>query len=214
MTATERIYQKWLEAKDKKQKRALGGELAAICIKACRAGRLSPPYERHQDDSGRAFWRGGIRALSAWVYCWVQEELQREIPLRDRARYIGRRCKFALIDKIRAYKRRKRDADLRDRSVPDQAEIKRMRLEMVRELAEAGLPSGIKLAQDRQLLIQLMDAYPKRRSNISIARQKNVTEGAIRKRRKRIGAICFERAEGKYQLGVFLRELGLKGTKK
>jgi hypothetical protein len=78
-------------------------------------------------------------------------------------------------------------------------------------LAAAELPDRLSILRDRELLKRLIAAYPIKLSNVSIARQEHVSEGAIRKRRKRIGAICFAFAQGYYQLQCILADLGLKG---
>ena len=211
MTATMRLYSQWLQADNKKDKADFEGQLAAICIAACRTARIAPPYEKKKDDSGRTFWSGGSRALSPWVYRWVSDELGREArPLKDGARFIGRRCVCALIDEIRWQQRRKRNAQMRDRSRNTPAEIDRLRSEMIRELSASGLPDRLRIPRDRELLRRLMAVYPLKLSNVSIAREEHVSEGAIRKRRNRIGASCFRMADGHYQLRCILADLGLK----
>ena len=88
-------------------------------------------------------------------------------------------------------------------------------LSMLKVLAEADLAGKLTIERDKKLLIRLMDGYPARVSNVSIARQWSVSEGAIRKRRKRIRRICFPLAADNYQLRTVLKALGLSdGTKK
>src|SRR5271166_5049131 len=188
MTATERLYQQYLRATDEEDKAHYQGQLAAICIAACRKKGLSPPWEKHQ-DAGRDYWTGGYQTLAPWTYQWVGEELEREVPLKDGARYIGRRCINALIDHIREHKRRRRDAQIRLRKEDDDpTELERLRSGLLRVLADARLPDRLRIEGDRRLLRSLIDGYPRKLSNVSIARELGVTEGAVRKRRRRIAA--------------------------
>jgi hypothetical protein len=206
MTATERLYRQWLQASDE-HKPALEKELAAICIAACRKSGLAPPFEYREDSNGE-FWVGGYRSLASWVYRWVADELVRKVPLKDGARFIARRCKNALIDEIRWRERRRRGASIRYREPNDPAERQRLRCAMLETLAGAGLPAKIRIAEDRKLLQRLMDSLPEKVTNVTVARERGVSEGAIRKRRKRIGIFCFRLAKGDYQLQSVLIRLG------
>ena len=209
ITATERLYSRWLKSKTVKAEQKYQLELAAICVKACRAAKLSPPYEREQTDHGPRI-RGGPLALFQWVCDWVNEELEREIPLKDGARYLGRRSVLALIDEIRANDRRRRGIPIRIRkSWRDLEETERMRDCMLEAFARVGLPGRLPCAKDRELFSRLMEAYPKRLSNAAFARELGLTEGAIRKRRRRIAEACSSFNDGDYHLQVGLRDLRL-----
>lgn len=214
-TASERIYGKWLVAATEEERADLEGQLVAICIASCRIKHYSPPYEwqpnpRHEYGKGRRV--GGPFSLPTWVRGWVSGELSGQRPLDDSGRHIGRRCVNALIDKIRWHERRKRGAQIRNRGRweddPEHDEV--VREVISRELAEVGLPDGLRLEGDRVLLKLLIAAYPARPSNASIAREMGLSEGAIRKRRKRISELCFGIADGRYQLCSHLEQIGLK----
>jgi hypothetical protein len=236
MTATERVYQQWLNARTDDDKKNYEGQLAAICIHACRKVGLVAPFHygyrftrriyRSPEQINKAksmsagidtnpFWAARFRSLAPWVYAWVNAELGRQVPLSDGARYIGRRCINALKDEIRRDQRRRRGAQVRCRPQDDDAfELDRMRSGMRRVLAEADVTDKVNIPGDRALLERLMAAYPRRLSNVELAREDGVSEGAIRKRRKRLGAMLFGVADGNYQLRSVLRALGLKeGTK-
>lgn len=181
-TASERIYKAWLGASLKQERANLEGELVAICIAACRTVHYAPPYEWHEYDdwhqyreygrrSGR--WLGGPFGLPTWVRGWVSGELSGEQPLEDGGLHIGRRCVNALIDKIRWYKRRKRGAPERFRESPyddDPPEKQWSRDKVRRALIRAGLPAKLPIAGDRELFERLVAEYPKRLTNVAIAR--------------------------------------------
>lgn len=102
-TASERVYRQLLDATTKKKRAVFEGQLVAICIVACRRRHFAPPYERDFEAEyvrGKRVWIGGPFSLPSWVRDWVGSEVSGE-PLKDAARYIGRRCVNALIDKIR-----------------------------------------------------------------------------------------------------------------
>jgi hypothetical protein len=221
LTASERIYKALLYARSKKERTALEGQLVAICIAACRTKHFAPPYEwheyydwheypKHGGRSGR--WVGGPFSLPSWVRDWVSGELSGE-PLKDGARYIGRRCVNALIDKIRWHKRRKRGAQERSRAMPedtDPTERQWSRTKVRRAFAEMGLPGKIPIEGDRELFERLVAQYPKKLTNVAIARALGVSEGAIRKRRKRISRICFCTVKHPYLQTTVFKTLGLK----
>lgn len=214
MTKTEEIYGRWLGSDDEAVQSALEGQLVAICITACRMKGLAPPFEKRQ-GAGRSYWEGGYRALPRWVRTWLSVELGREMPLRDHARYIGRRCTYALIDEIKRHQRRRNGAQQRYRpSAIDKAETERVNSEVLDVLRAAKLHTKLRLQKDKELIIFLIQAYPRKLSNVAIAAQQKVSEGAIRKRRKRVGSICFEIADGDPDLKDALLRLGLRqGTK-
>ena len=91
---------------------------------------------------------------------------------------------------------------------PEELEYKQWAMSNI--LAEVGLPDRLQIAGDRNLLKRLMAAYPTKLSNSAIAREMGVSEGAIRKRRRRISEICFALADGGYQLKTLFLKLGLK----
>jgi hypothetical protein len=66
------------------------------------------------------------------------------------------------------------------------------------------------LEKDRALLKRFIAAYPDKLSNVSIALALGLSEGAIRKRRKRISEMCFGMARGNYQLCSDLKQIGLR----
>ena len=211
-TASERIYRKLLDAATEEEYADLEGQLVAICITACRHEKLSPPYEI-RSNSVRDYQAGGPFSLPSWVRNWVGEHLSGDEPLDDSARYLGRRCVNALIDEIRWHKRRKRGAQIRNRKRrgdDDAVELEQQRIEVWRVLTEIGLPGKLPIAGDRELFERLVAGYPKRLTNIAVARALGVTEGAIRKRRKRISQVCFGIADGSYQLATVFKQLGLK----
>jgi hypothetical protein len=238
MTATERLYSQWLHARVAKAKLEFESQIVAICIAACRKAHLTPPFSyedkivyrvraiqrnaRRQSlhtssDAVRSrgidpnpFWLGRFLSLRPWVERWVSDELTREKPLSDGARYIGRRCVFALIDEIRRDQRRRGGAQIRARKQDDDPEeIRYMRSGMREVLGQAGLPAKLNIEKDRKLFRRLMAAYPGKVRNVLVAREWGVSEGAIRKRRKRIARICYPLAEGSYQLRTVLNALGL-----
>lgn len=214
-TASEQIYRRMLDAASEEERAELEGELVAICIAACRHKHYFPPREHDTEaeyECGQRRWVGGPFSLPSWVRGWVRDEVSGE-RLEDDARYIGRRCVNALIDNIRWHQRRKRGAQIRNRGTwgegsPEDLEYQQWAMSQI--LAKVGLPDRLHIAGDRNLLKCLMAAYPAKLSNSTIAREMGVTEGAIRKRRRRISETCFALADGGYQLkSVFLR-LGLK----
>lgn len=224
LTASERIYQKWLDAASAKERADFEGQLVAICITACRRRPQAPPYNKplsppyvwesnptHVYWKGR--WGGGHFSLPAWVRGWVSEELSGEELLEDGARFIGRRCVNALIDKIRWHTRRKRGAQERTRKSPcddDFLEKPWPRAKVRRAFTRIGVPGKLPIAGDRELFERLMAEYPRRLTNVAIARALGVSEGAIRKRRKRISQFCLRAAKDHYLLDVVLKRLGLK----
>lgn len=244
MTATERLYSGWLNARTQAGKANFESQLVAICIAACRAAHLTPPFiyedrvvyrvravqrnprlkplhslsdlKRSQGTDPNPFWLGRFMMLRPWVQNWVSQELEREKPLMDRARFIGRRCVLALIDEIRAYDRRRRGAQIRVHDQEDDPEeIAWLRAGMQKVLGEAAVIEKLALLKDRKLLRRFMAAYPTRLSNVKVALEWGVSEGAIRKRRKRIRQICSPLAAADYQLRMVLQRLGLAGgTKK
>lgn len=144
---------------------------------------------------------------------WVGGELSGEKPLKDGARYIGRRCVNALIDNIRWYKRRKRGAQERFRALPvedDPVNKQWSRNKVLRTVAKVGLPGKLPIAGDRELFERLMAEYPKKLTNVEIARALGVTEGAVRKRRKRISRQCFSLVTDPYLRDTVFKQLGLK----
>jgi hypothetical protein len=147
---------------------------------------------------------------------WVNEQLSGEKPLKDCARFIGKRCVNALIDEIRWHERRKRGAQSRNRKGldDDPLELQRRRSQMREVLADIGLPDRLPIAGDRTLLTRLIDAYPTKLSNALIAREVGLSEGAIRKRRRRISEVCYGLANGSYQLRTTFDQLGLKRVRK
>lgn len=216
-TASERVYRKLLDAATKKERAKLEGELVAICIAACRRKHFAPPYEQEDRESqlkrgGKPRWFGGPFSLPSWVREWVDCEVSGE-PLEDGARYIGRRCVNALIDKIRWHQRRKRGAKERFRAWPcDDGPVERQwsRSKVGRAFAKIGLPRMLPIAGDRELFERLMAEYPKRQTNVAIARALGVSEGAIRKRRKRIAQTCFGIATDPYLRTTVFKQLGIK----
>ena len=212
-TASERVYRDLLDAATNEERQNLEGQLVAICITACRLRRFTPPYEwqphpQHESLKGR--WVGGPFFLASWVRGWVSHEISNNEPLKDGARYIGRRCVFALIDEIRLHERQKRGAKTRNRCIDDPSEDERQRAAILRGLAEIGLPGRLPLEKDRALLKRFIAAYPDKLSNVSIALALGLSEGAIRKRRKRISEMCFGMARGNYQLCSDLKQIGLR----
>lgn len=214
-TASERIYRKMLDAATKKERANLEGQLVAICIAACRRRHFAPPYERDRESEyeyGKPRWVGGPFSLPTWVRDWVGGEVSGE-PLADGARYIGRRCVNALIDKIRWHERRKRGAQERFRAWPyddDSVERQWPRNKVRRAFTKIGLPGKLPIAGDRELFERLVAEYPKRLTNVAIARALGVSEGAIRKRRKRISQVCFAIVADNYLLTTVFKQLGLK----
>lgn len=214
-TASERIYREFLDAATKKERARLEGQLVAICIVACRHRRYAPPYERDlefESEYRKRRWFGGPFSLPSWVRDWVNSEVSGE-ELEDCARYIGRRCVNALIDEMRSHERRKRGARQRLRPWPDDeipVERQWSRNKVLRAFTRIGLPGKLSIAGDRELFERLMAEYPKRLTNVAIARASGVSEGAIRKRRKRISQICFGIATDPYLRTTVFKQLGLK----
>lgn len=221
-TASELVYRELLDAATEEERSILEGQLVAIYIMACRRRPhtppykpLAPPYEwqpnpTHDYLKGR--WVGGHSSIPSWVRGWVSGELSGEEPFEDGARYIGRRCVNALIDKIRYHERRKRGAQIRihRRWENDPEELESEREAITRAQADLGLPDALPLEGDRSLLKRLIAAYPTKPSNVSIAREMGLSEGAVRKRRKRISEMCFGIADGRYQFCNDFEQLGLK----
>lgn len=213
-TVSERIYREFLCAATEEERAKLEGQLVAICIAACRCKHITPPREQVEEsqyENGKARWTGGPYSLPSWVRDWVGGQVSGE-PLTDGARYIGRRCVNALIDEIRWHKRRKRGAQIRNRGrwEDDPEHVEFLREVLAQELADIGLPDALRLEGDRNLLKRLLASYPTKPSNVSIAREMGVSEGAVRKRRKRISKVCFELADGKYHLCTTIEQLGLR----
>jgi hypothetical protein len=214
-TASERIYSEFLAARTKRERARLEGQLVAICIVACRRRRIAPPYERDMEfesEHRKRRWVGGPRSLLSWVRGWVYEEVDGE-PLKDGARYIGRRCVNALVDEIRWHERRKRGAQERFRAwqLDDGlAERQWSRNKVRRAFTKFGLPRKLAIAGDRELFERLIAEYPKRLTNVAIARTLGVTEAAVRKRRKRISQFCLEVVKDPNLLTIAFKQLGLR----
>jgi hypothetical protein len=144
---------------------------------------------------------------------WVRGELSREQPLHDGGRHIGRRCVNALIDKIRWHTRRKRGAKERFRKSPyDDVPVEKQwsPAKVRRAFAKTDLPGRLRIAGDRDLFERLLAEYPTRLTNVAIARELGVSEGAIRKRRKRVSQICSQTVKDPYLLTHVFKRLGLK----
>jgi len=235
MTATERLYSQWRHSCSPKAKLEFESQLEAICIAACRKAHLTPlfSYEnkvvhkvrtlrQRSADAKRSlgidpnpFWLGRFLLLRPWAEQWVREELTHEERLRDGARYIGRRCVLALIDEIRSDQRLRRGAGTRRRKQDDDPEEQeRLRSGMRSVLLDAGLPEMLTIRKDQKLLRRLMADYPAKITNVSIAREWGVSEGAVRKRRKRIAQVCSQLAESNYQLRTVLNALGVGRVRK
>jgi hypothetical protein len=212
-TASERAYRKWLNSTTEEERAKFEGELVAICIVACRTKHCAPPYE-WEAEIGRTYfsgqWTGGPFSLPSWVRSWVAGQLDGGKLLKDRGRYIGRRCVNTLIDQIRLHTRRRRGAEVRVRRFDDNpVEEKWSRDKVRRLLTQIGLPGKLPIPGDRKLFELLVAEYPQRLTNVAIARDWGVSEGAIRKRRKRISRVCFEIAYDNYLINVRLKRLEL-----
>ena len=79
-----------------------------------------------------------------------------------------------------------------------------------RAFTKIGLPGKLPIAGDRELFERLMAEYPKRLTNVAIARALGVSEGAIRKRRKRISRVCFGIVNDYDMETIVFKQLGLK----
>jgi hypothetical protein len=102
MTQTEQLYQRYISAATATEKEDCRRRLACICLKAI--GHLTPPWRGkwHPDFLSLRF-----KARAPWVFRWLDEQLR--IPQKDGCRYIGRRCRFALIKDIRRYQSQSRE---------------------------------------------------------------------------------------------------------
>lgn len=215
-TVSERVYREYLHAATKKERADFQGQLVAICFAACARRHIAPPYEwkpNPKHEHWRGWWIGGPKYLLSWVRNWVAVELSDKKRLKDCGRYIGRRCVNALIDQIRWYKRRKRGAKERRgrwECGDDFVEELWSRNKVRRAFKRAGLPGKLPITGDVDLFERLVAAYPQRLTNVAIARTLGVSEGAIRKRRKRISQVCFELTDDNYLLNVVFKRLGLK----
>jgi hypothetical protein len=78
-----------------------------------------------------------------------------------------------------------------------------------RAFTKFGLPGKLPIAGDRELFERLVAEYPARQTNVAIARALGVSEGAIRKRRKRISEVCLQTVKDPYLLTVVFKQLGL-----
>ena len=83
---------------------------------------MTRDINRSRGTDPNPFWLGRFLLLRPWVEAWVRHELTREERLRDGARYIARRCVFALIDEIRRDQRRRSGAKTRVRQHEDDPE--------------------------------------------------------------------------------------------
>lgn len=210
-TASERIYQQWLHTDDEQEQSDLFGSLKAICIKACRDAYLSPPIEIEMSDSGRSVRTGGYRGLAPWVESWLASALDDKSKQGDGARYIGNRCRLALLDEIRRKTRRREGKAIRKRRISGEEEedARRIRDGMAKMFDRLGLPHKLPISKDRDLFDLLNSAYPRRLSNVFIAHEQGVSEGAIRKRRKRVSRLCRELAGDDHQAKTGLKSIGL-----
>jgi hypothetical protein len=170
-TQTEELYFLYKVSKDPAVKKDCRGRLAAICIKA--VGNLTPPWRgkwNPEFDSLR------YKSRAPWVYRWVDDQLK--LPQSDLCRYIGRRCKNALADEIRAATRKHRVRP-EPAAPPDPSKI----LEQQQELmATLGLHLRYSdLTRDERLLAfdSVMALKPRR--NVDVAKEWGCSEGQVRK---------------------------------
>jgi hypothetical protein len=160
--------------------------LVGICLKAI--GHLTPP------------WRGGwhpdflslrYKARMPWVFRWLEEELKKR--QKDGARFIGRRCRNALIDEIRKHKaeQRRKRLDAGPPQEPLTPEQKQARgIELRQELmAVLGLHMRYSTELNRLDPLErditfdsIMALAPVK--NVELARRYGCSEGQIRKKKK------------------------------
>lgn len=189
-TETEKLYLQFRISRDAAVKKDCRGRLAAICIKA--VGHLTPPWQswRSGKDGSRFskdFDAQRHKARAPWVYRWVDEQLK--TPQMDLCRFIGRRCKNALVNEIRAAKRKHR---VKPGPVvpPTPAEILQRENEQVAARQEVLAQLGkhtthatgkAELTAEERLLAfdSCVKMQPIR--NVDLAKQWDCSEGKIRK---------------------------------
>jgi hypothetical protein len=173
-TEAETLYLLFKVSRNPAERKDCQGRLAAICIKA--VGHLTPPW--------RGKWNPDFdslrhKARAPWVYRWVDEQLK--VPQKDMGRYIGRRCRHALADEIRAAMRKHRVKP--ELTAPSPAQVLGQRQELMAALGKhirhATKSSG--LTPDERLLgfDSVMAGKPLK--NVDLAGQWGCSEGQVRK---------------------------------
>jgi len=103
MTLSEHLYLQYMNADTPEKRHECLRRLVGICLKAI--GHLTPPW-RYQGRWNPNFDALRYKARMPWVFRWLEETLKK--PQKDGARYIGRRCRNALIDEIRRHQAEQR----------------------------------------------------------------------------------------------------------
>jgi len=178
LTQSERLYILYMLGFDQELCRS---KLAAICLTAI--GDLTPPWIRRERPNSTVTWRTEFHALrykarAPWVYRWIDEQLK--VPQMDLCRYIGKRCRQALVDEIRAHTRKHRQPKVTvTKSIE---EIHRDRTEMMAVLGKILRHAGdIDFTIGERALIADSIMAGKPLSNVSVAKQWGCSEGKIRK---------------------------------
>lgn len=197
LTATQWLYREYQTAKrghDTKRMGAAKRALVRICLRAC--GKLRPywydPVRAESDNVpyNPRFWYDAQHDRGRFAESFVAGEIERGMTLEE-ARHIGRRCKLRLIDDIRCvtgFRTQQRDEAFREA------------LSTVTNL-KANLAN-------HKLWIQIKSCSTRREmSNVMIASKWRVSEGWVRKLRKRLAAHLWTQAtnDGERQALAVLR---------
>jgi hypothetical protein len=174
-TETERLYLQFRGSRDATVKKDCRGRLAAICIKA--VGHLTPPWKGKWNPD---FLSLRHKARAPWVYRWMDEQLK--VPQMDLMRFIGRRCKFALLKEIREATRKHHVK--REPATPPTAnqEVERRQQLMAafNKHLKYAFGKAELTAEERVLALDsILKGTPLR--NVDLARQWGCSEGKVRK---------------------------------
>jgi hypothetical protein len=170
-TKTQTLYLLFKFSQKPQERRDAFEGLVLICAKAC--GHLTPP------------WRGGYHksfdklrhsARVPWVRRWLHEQLKK--PQMDFCQFIGRRCKFALIDEIRRATSKPKLETMQ--YVPSKVEDEQARLGQLGK-HQRHASKKTKLTGEEWFLAAQCAVSGERASNVAYAKLLGKSEGYVRK---------------------------------
>jgi hypothetical protein len=206
LTASQWLYTEYLAAQkghhDERMEAARGG-IVSICKVAC--GLLRPHWFPPEPDGVHhplsTFLADAWRDRRDFAEEFVDGELERGMNTKE-ARYIGRRCKLRLIDKIRSVTGFNKARDQRDQRFRDA-------LKTLQPLSLQGV--GWETVTEREMLrLWLVIRYSKTRhdaSNTTIAGDWYRSEGWVRKLRKRLATRLWSIADGEQRKALTVLRL-------
>lgn len=186
MTLSEHLYLQYMNADTPEMKHELLCRLVGICLKAI--GNLTPPWRGawHPDFHSLRY-----KARAPWVFRWLQDELKKR--QKDGARYIGRRCRFALIKEIDKHRREKLREAKGGSATPEPLTPEQEQAYRIERRQELMAVLGLHMRYSSELnqldelergitFDSIMALAPVK--NVELARRYGCSEGQIRKKKK------------------------------